>query len=68
MKSFKEIAETTGTDIELVQDAMRNAHKTMSGAWHVGNAGTGVIGAGATRQEAVVYALTHNAQFVKVLY
>lgn len=68
MKSFNEIAETTGTTIEDVRDAMRNAHKTINGTWHVGNAGTGVIGAGETRQEAVIYALENNAQFVKVLY
>lgn len=68
MKSFKEIAAQTDTDIELVKDAMRNAHQTFSGVWHVGNAGTGIIGSGATRQEAVVYAIEHNAQFVKVLY
>lgn len=67
MKSFKEIAEQTGADIELVRRAMWDAHQTYDGKWHVGNAGTGVIGAGDTRQEAVIYALEHNAQFIKVL-
>ena len=67
MKSFKEIAEQTGADIELVRRAMWDAHQTYGGKWHVGNAGTGVIGAGDTRQEAVIYALEHNAQFIKVL-
>ena len=67
MKSSKEIAEQTGTDIELVRRAMWDAHQTYEGKWHVGNAGTGVIGAGDTRQEAVIYALEHNAQFIKVL-
>lgn len=68
MKSFKEIAEQTGASIEDVRDAMRNAHQTFDGVWHVGNAGTGVIGAGDTRQDAVIYALKHNLHLVRVLY
>lgn len=68
MMKYSEIAEVTGASIEDVCDAMRNAHKTFEGVWHVGNDGTGVIGAGDTRQEAVIYALKNNLQLVRVLY
>lgn len=65
MKSFKEIAEQTGTDIELVRDMMKYAHKTYYGVWdvfHVAEDGTRITGSGATRDEAVIHALEHNAQ------
>mgnify|MGYP000955465177 CR=1 FL=1 len=76
MKSYKQIAEENGSSIELVKDAMRNARAayavnsdgSMTREWRVGNDGTGVIGRGRTKGEAVEYALANNAQMVAVLY
>lgn len=80
MKSYKEIAEMTGTTVDEVRTMMRSASKklelrrnaTCDGCdlvmtWSVGNEGTGCLGRGYTREEAVIYALEHNSQFAKVL-
>lgn len=65
---YNEISEVTGASIEDVRDAMRNARQFFDGSWRVGNDGTGLIGIGDTRQEAVIYALKNNLQLVRVLY
>lgn len=70
----------TGTTVDEVRTMMRAAcqvglpeyiaieNKSMiHTAWRVGNAATGCIGSGCTREEAVIYALEHNSQFAKVL-
>lgn len=80
MRSYKEIAEMTGTTVDEVRTMMRAAHgvgspeyRALSNkvmihtVWRVGNAATGCIGSGYTREEAVIYALEHNLQFAKVL-
>lgn len=80
MRSYKKIAEMTGTTVDEVRTMMRAAHPVGSPeyrafsnkvmihtVWHVGNAGTGCIGSGCTREEAVIYALEHNSQYAKVL-
>lgn len=80
MKSYKEIAEITGTTVDEVRTMMRAASPVGSPeyiasddksmihtVWRVGNAATGCIGSGRTREEAVIYALEHNSQFAKVL-
>lgn len=80
MRSYKEIAEMTGTTVDEVRTMMRAASKkwdpmwnaTCDGCdlalvWRVGNAATGCIGSGCTREEAVIYALEHNSQYAKVL-
>lgn len=80
MRSYKEIAEITGTTVDEVRTMMRAAYPVGSPeyraidnksmihtVWRVGNAGTGCIGSGFTREEAVIYALEHNLQFAKVL-
>lgn len=80
MRSYEEIAEMTGTTVDEVRAMMRAAIKkweprwnaTCGGCdlvmlWSVGNEGTGCIGSGCTREEAVIYALEHNSQFAKVL-
>lgn len=80
MKSYKELAEMTGTTVDEVRTMMRTAYpvgvpeynamedKSMiHTVWRVGNAGTGCIGSGRTREEAVIYALEHNSQYAKVL-
>ena len=80
MRSYKEIAEMTGTTIDEVRTMMRAASKkweprwnaTHGGCdlvllWSVGNAGTGCLGRGYTREEAVIYALENNLQYAEVL-
>lgn len=80
MKSYKDIAEMTGTTVDEVQTMMRVAYQVglpeyiaaddksmIHTVWRVGNAATGCIGSGRTREEAVIYALEHNSQFAKVL-
>ena len=80
MRSYKDIAEMTGTTVDEVRTMMRAAYpvgvpeykaidnKSMiHPVWRVGNAATGCIGSGYTREEAVIYALEHNSQFAKVL-
>lgn len=80
MRSYKELAEMTGTTVDEVRTMMRAAYpvglpeyraidnKSMiHTVWRVGNAATGCIGSGCTREEAVIYALEHNSQFAKVL-
>lgn len=80
MKSYKDIAEMTGTTVDEVRTMMRAAYPVGSPeyiasddksmihtVWRVGNAATGCIGSGRTREEAVIYALEHNSQFAKVL-
>lgn len=83
MKSYEELAAMTGTTVDEVRTMMRWAHqedtivRSATGGdyehyelitiWCVGNAGTGCIGSGRTREEAVIYALEHNSQYAKVL-
>lgn len=80
MRSCKEIAEITGTTVDEARTMMPAAcpvgspeyraidSKSMTHtAWRVGNAVTGCIGSGFTREEAVIYALGHNSQYAKVL-
>ena len=80
MRPYKEIAEMTGTTVDEVRTMMRAAYPVGSPeyiaaadksmihtVWRVGNAATGCIGRGRTREEAVIYALEHNSQFAKVL-
>ena len=80
MTSYKNIAETTGTTVDEVRTMMRAARKkweprlnaTCDGydlvlTWAVGNAGTGCLGRGYTREEAVIYALEHNSHYAKLL-
>lgn len=65
MKSYKAIAEETGTTVAQVCNAMHCAgrtHDTCNGRyakWHVCLMGVGYVeGWGATREEAVIDALT----------
>lgn len=80
MRSYKELAEMTGTTVDEVRTMIRAAYPVGSPeyiaaddksmihtVWRVGNAATGCIGSGRTREEAVIYALEHNSQFAKVL-
>lgn len=79
MKSYQQLAKETCTTIADVRTMMRAAHKVyeprcinraeyaMVAVWHVGNAGTGCIGSGRTREAATVYALENNLQYAKVL-
>ena len=79
MKSYQQLAEMTGATIDEVRTMMRNAHKVyeprcvnygeyaMVAVWRVGNAATGCIGSGYTRETAVVYALENNLQYAKIL-
>ena len=78
-RTYKEIAEMTGTTVDEVRTMMRSARKVYEprcvkpgkyeryAVWCIGNAATGCIGRGSTREEAVIYALEHNSQFAKVL-
>lgn len=79
-KKKKKIAVMTGITVDEVRTMMRAAYpvgspeyKQLSNkvmihtVWRVGNAATGCIGSGYTREEAVIYALEHNLQFAKVL-
>lgn len=79
MRSYKKLAEITGTTVDEVRTMMRAARVIYNtrfirpgkyeryAVWCVGNEGTGCIGSGSTREEAVIYALEHNSQFAKVL-
>ena len=80
MRSCKELAEMTGTTVDEARTMMRAAYpvgsteyRAIDGksmihtAWRVGNAVTGCIGSGCTREEAVIYALEHNSHYAKVL-
>lgn len=76
MKSFEEIAEETGTTIEQVRCAMADAEKTydtfngLYGKWFVCAIGYGYAtdrvshaeGMGATREAAVIDALTNHPE------
>lgn len=80
MRSYKEIAEMTGTTVDEVRTMMRAAVKKWGPRWNatcddcdlvmlwsVGNEVTGCIGSGRTREEAVIYALEHNSQLANML-
>ena len=84
MRSYKELAEMTGTTVDDVRTFMRVAttsdtergrrllrNQKCSEAccfnWVVGITATGCIGAGRTKEEAVIYALEHNSQYANVL-
>ena len=80
MRSCKEIAEMTGTTVDEARTMMRAAYpvgspeyRAIDGnsmihtVWRVGNAVTGCIGSGCTREEAVIYALEHNSHYAKFL-
>lgn len=79
MKSYTEIAEETGTTVEMVRSAMVNAEKsadTFNGTyrlWFVCSEGYGdwndrychADGRGGTREEAVIDALTNRPWMFK---
>nr|DAM29461.1 MAG TPA: RNA polymerase sigma-H factor [Caudoviricetes sp.] len=79
MRSYKELAEMTGTTVDEVRAMMRSARKVhkqrcvkpveyeLYAVWCVGISGTGCIGSGSTREEAVIYALENNVQFAAFL-